>query len=62
MPAVGFKRQLFLNSLPEVLAFREAQGLPGTRLPPHNPACRLVRGRDDGAGPALAITLPARPC
>ena len=58
VPAAGFKRQLFLNPLPEVLAFRETQGLPATRLPPHNPACRLVRGRDDGAGPALTITSP----
>ena len=56
MPAVGFKRQLFLNSLPEVLAFWEAQGLHITHLPPHNPACRLVRGTDAGAGSALAIT------
>ena len=58
VPAAGFKRQLFLNPLPEVLAFREAQGLPGARLPPHNPACRLVRGSDAGAGSALAITSP----
>ncbi|WP_310396254.1 penicillin-binding protein 1C [Hymenobacter sp.] len=58
VPAAGFRRQLFPNPLPEVLAFRETQGLPTTRLPAHNPACRLVRGRDDGAGPALAITSP----
>ena len=58
VPASGFRRQLFLHPLPEVLAFREAQGLPGTRLPPHNPACRLVRSPDDGAGAALAITSP----
>jgi len=58
VPTAGFKRQLFLNPLPEVLAFREAQGLPGARLPPHNPACRLVRGSDAGAGSALAITSP----
>ena len=58
MPAAGFRRQLFLNPLPEVLAFRETQGLPATRLPPHNPACRLVRGSDDGAGAGLAITSP----
>ncbi|WP_226163335.1 penicillin-binding protein 1C [Hymenobacter terricola] len=58
VPAAGFKRQLFPNPLPEVLAFREAQGLPSSRLPPHNPACRLVRGTDDGAGAALAITSP----
>ncbi len=58
VPAAGFRRQLFLNPLPEVLAFREAQGLPSTRLPPHNPACRLVRATDGGAGAALAITSP----
>ena len=58
VPAAGFKRQLFPNPLPEVLAFREAQGLPSTRLPPHNPACRLVRATDGGAGAALAITSP----
>ena len=58
MPAAGFKRQLFPNPLPEVLAFREAQGLPSSRLPPHNPACRLVRNDDGGAGAALAITSP----
>ena len=58
VPTAGFKRQLFLNPLPEVLAFRESQGLPATRLPPHNPTCRLVRDTDAGAGAALAITSP----
>ena len=59
VPTAGFRRQLFPNPLPEVLAFWEARGRPGQRLPPHNPACRLVRGADDGrAGPALAITSP----
>ena len=58
VPVAGFRRQLFLNPLPEVLAFREAQGLPSTRLPPHNPACRLVHGSDNGTGAALAITSP----
>ena len=58
MPATGFRRQLFANPLPEVLAYRETQGLPATRLPPHNPACRLVRGADDSPGAALAITSP----
>jgi len=41
-----------------VLAFHEAQGLPSTRLPPHNSTCRLVRAADGGAGAALAITSP----
>ncbi|MDB5267407.1 MAG: penicillin-binding protein [Hymenobacter sp.] len=58
VPAAGFKRQLFPNPLPEVLAFRESQGLPSTRLPAHNPACRLVRATETGAGAALAITSP----
>ncbi len=58
VPAAGFRRQLFPNPLPEVLAFREAQGLPSSRLPPHNPACRLVRNSDGGTGAALAITSP----
>ncbi|MFD1468790.1 penicillin-binding protein 1C [Hymenobacter caeli] len=58
VPARGYRRQLFPNPLPEVLAFRAAQGLPAPRLPPHNPACRLVRGPDDGAAPPLAITSP----
>jgi len=58
VPASGYRRQLFPNPLPEVLAFRAAQGLPAPRLPPHNPACRLVRGPGDGAAPPLAITSP----
>ena len=58
VPASGYRRQLYPNPLPEVLAFRAAQGLPIQRLPLHNPACRLVRGPDDGAAPPLAITSP----
>jgi penicillin-binding protein 1C len=58
VPTSGFRRQLFANPLPEVLAFREAQGLPAARLPAHNPACRLVRNPDEETGPALAITSP----
>ncbi|WP_394368726.1 penicillin-binding protein 1C [Hymenobacter jeongseonensis] len=57
VPEAGFRRQLFPNPAPEVLAFREAQGLPATRLPAHNAACRLVRGTD-ATGAALAITSP----
>jgi penicillin-binding protein 1C len=57
VPEAGFRRQLFPNPLPEVLAFREAQGLPAQRLPAHNAACRLVRNADD-TGAALAITSP----
>ena len=58
VPPGGYRRQLFTNPLPEVLAFRAAQGLPAPRLPPHNPACRLVRGADDGTAAPLAITSP----
>nr|WP_235998333.1 penicillin-binding protein 1C [Hymenobacter sp. BT559] len=62
VPAAGYRRELYPNVLPEVLAYREAQGQPTRRLPPHNPACRLVRGSSadgpDAAAP-LAITSPA---
>jgi penicillin-binding protein 1C len=58
LPEAGFRRQLFPNPLPEVLAFRESRGLPAQRLPPHNPACRLVHEADE-PGQALAITSPA---
>jgi penicillin-binding protein 1C len=61
-PATGYRRELFPNLLPEVLAYRETQGLPTRRLPPPNPACRLVRGTSTDnpeAPPLLAITSPA---
>ena len=64
-PASGYRRELFPNQRPDVLAFRESQGLPTRRLPPHNPACRLVRGTDAAGAtapdtaPLLAITSPA---
>jgi penicillin-binding protein 1C len=62
VPAAGYRRELYPNVLPEVLAYREAQGQPTRRLPPHNSACRLVRGSSaDGpdAATPLAITSPA---
>jgi len=65
VPASGYRRELFANLRPEVLAFREVQGLPARRLPPHNPACRLVHGAEASgatgpeAAPLLAITSPA---
>jgi penicillin-binding protein 1C len=62
VPAAGYRRALYPNVLPEVLAYREAQGLPTRRLPPHNPACRLVRGTTADApeaAPLLTITSPA---
>jgi penicillin-binding protein 1C len=61
-PAAGYRRELYPNVSPEVLAYREAQGQPTRRLPPHNPACRLVRGSTADAldaAPLLAITSPA---
>jgi len=62
VPAAGYRREMYPNVLPEVLAYREAQSQPTRRLPPHNPACRLVRGSSadgpDAAAP-LAITSPA---
>jgi penicillin-binding protein 1C len=51
-PAAGFRRELYPNLPPNVAAFREMQGLPYRRLPPHNPACQLVRG-----GPEMAPSI-----
>jgi penicillin-binding protein 1C len=67
VPASGYRRELYPNVLPEVLAYREAQGQPTRRLPPHNVACRLVRGSSTDGLPGsgfetaaqLAITSPA---
>ncbi|QIL77137.1 penicillin-binding protein 1C [Hymenobacter sp. HDW8] len=51
-PAAGFRRELYPNLPPGVAAFREMQGLPYRRLPPHNPTCQLVRG-----GPEMAPSI-----
>ena len=66
VPASGYRRELYANLPPAVLAFRESQGLPARRLPPHNPACRLVHAADatgpdeaGAGGPVLSITSPA---
>lgn len=67
VPASGYRRARYPNARPEVLAYRETQGLPTRRLPPHNPSCRLVRGNaTEGsteygfdASALLAITSPA---
>jgi penicillin-binding protein 1C len=64
-PASGYRRKWFANLRPDVLAFRESQGLPTRRQPPHNPACRLVHSADvsgasgPDAAPLLSITSPA---
>ncbi|MBG8552482.1 penicillin-binding protein 1C [Hymenobacter guriensis] len=54
-PAAGYRRELYPNLLPEVAAYKEAQGIPYRRLPPHNPQCQLVRGTER----APTITSPA---
>ncbi|TGD83129.1 penicillin-binding protein 1C [Hymenobacter wooponensis] len=54
-PAAGYRRELYPNLLPEVSAYKEAQGIPYRRLPPHNPQCQLVRG---GQERAPSITSP----
>ncbi|MCB2379611.1 penicillin-binding protein 1C [Hymenobacter sp. BT635] len=54
-PAAGYRRELYPNLLPEVAAFKETQGIPYRRLPPHNPGCQLVRG---GREKAPSITSP----
>ncbi|SNR68257.1 penicillin-binding protein 1C [Hymenobacter mucosus] len=54
-PAAGYRRELYPNLLPEVAAYKEAQGIPYRRLPPHTPLCQLVRG---GPEQAPTITSP----
>ncbi|SHJ12691.1 penicillin-binding protein 1C [Hymenobacter daecheongensis DSM 21074] len=54
-PAAGFRRALYPELLPEVVAFRAAQGIPYRQRPPHNPACQRVRG---GREQAPGITSP----
>ncbi|QDA59453.1 penicillin-binding protein 1C [Hymenobacter jejuensis] len=54
-PVAGFRRELYPNMLPEIVAYKETQGIPYRRLPPHNPECQLVRG---GAERAPSITSP----
>ncbi|TYZ06273.1 penicillin-binding protein 1C [Hymenobacter lutimineralis] len=54
-PAAGYRRELYPNLLPEVAAYKEGQGIPYRRLPPHNPQCQLVRGTER----APTITSPA---
>ncbi|WP_088843413.1 penicillin-binding protein 1C [Hymenobacter gelipurpurascens] len=55
-PAAGYRRELYPNLLPEVVAYKEAQGIPYRRLPVHNPQCQLVRG---GLERAPSITSPS---
>ncbi|GAA4372506.1 penicillin-binding protein 1C [Hymenobacter koreensis] len=56
-PEMGYRRVLYPNFSPEVLAFKAAQGLPHTVRPPHNPACALVRA-DDAPDQAPRILSP----
>lgn len=59
LPAAGYRRVLYPNFLPEVLAFKAAQGLPHALRPPHNPACTLVRAADAAPDQAPRILSPA---
>ena len=56
VPPGGYRRQLFANPAPAVLAFREAQGLPAQRLPPHFAGCLLVH--DGAMGTASRVANP----
>ncbi|ALD22743.1 glycosyl transferase [Hymenobacter sp. DG25A] len=55
-PAAGFRREWYPNLLPEIAAYKEAQGIPYRRLPAHNPQCQLVQ---EGPERAPSITSPA---
>ncbi len=66
LPPNGYRRQLFANPAPAVLAFREARGLPAQRLPPHFAGCQLVHDIRSGSSAqttnsrynTLTITAP----
>jgi penicillin-binding protein 1C len=58
LPAAGYRRVLYPNFTPEVLAFKAAQGLPHAVRPPHNPACALVRAADATPEQAPRILSP----
>ncbi|RTQ50739.1 penicillin-binding protein 1C [Hymenobacter gummosus] len=58
LPAAGYRRVLFPNFAPEVLAFKAANGLPHALRPPHNPACALVRAADAAPDQAPRILSP----
>ncbi|MCC3158143.1 penicillin-binding protein 1C [Hymenobacter sp. 15J16-1T3B] len=58
LPAAGYRRVLYPNFAPEVLAFKAAQGLPHALRPPHNPACTLVRAADAAPDQAPRILSP----
>lgn len=58
LPAAGYRRVLYPNFRPEVLAFKAAQGLPHALRPPHNPACALVRAADATPDQAPRILSP----
>ncbi|OON67430.1 penicillin-binding protein 1C [Hymenobacter sp. CRA2] len=59
LPAAGYRRVLYPNFTPEVLAFKAAQGLPHAVRPPHNPACAVVRSDDaDTQAPRILSPTP----
>lgn len=41
-PALGFKKKIFPNYPPEIIAYYEKENIPYDKIPPHNPKCERV--------------------
>lgn len=50
MPTSGYKRKLYNNYPPELIAFYEKEHIAYERVPPHNPACSRIF---DGTAPRI---------
>jgi penicillin-binding protein 1C len=46
LSAKDFKKKLYPNLSPEMIAFYEVQGIAYTKIPPHNPACKRILSVD----------------
>lgn len=41
-PSLGFKKKIFPNYPPEIIAYYEKENIPYDKIPPHNPKCERV--------------------
>jgi len=57
LPSQNYKKKLYPNYSPEVLAYKEAFGIKYTKIPPHNPRCMHLTGKYSADG-ALKILSP----
>jgi penicillin-binding protein 1C len=50
VPATGYKKKVYANPAPDLLAFYESGNIPYQKMPPHNPGCARTF---DGAAPVI---------